>query len=97
MFRRKTTIGNFVHDQNGTPLLTPSDLYQIVEEGRARMVVPMDGRLSPWLVPKLFSLSRKQALELMTAIGGASDEYCARVAWLIRSDGTITLVPREQI
>jgi hypothetical protein len=70
--------------------LTAKSLRAHVEDG-ARLCVPIDPGVSPWLVPKTFELSQKQALELLDAL----DQSGLRVTYVVRSNGTIALIRRE--
>jgi hypothetical protein len=77
-----------IRDNGGLTALT---LREHVERG-ARLLVPIDRTLSPWPVPRLFELSRKQALDLLAAIGPESE---TRITYVVRSDGSIALIRRD--
>jgi hypothetical protein len=74
--------------------LTVGDLYRFVEQGRSKVLVPIDQRVSPWIVPKFFTLSTSQALTLMDAIERDQSLHL-KIEYLLRADGTIALIRRE--
>lgn len=67
-----------------------NELRDHVETGELTVLVPIDPGINPWSVPRLFSLSRKQALELLDAV-----EDDGRIEYVLRSDRTIALMRRR--
>jgi hypothetical protein len=70
--------------------LKPQTLREHLDRG-ARLLVPIDRGVSPWPGPKHFEISHKQAMTLVDAIEDAK----VRVTFVLRSDGTIALIRRE--
>lgn len=84
-------VGLFKASQGG---MSVEDLRGFVERGETRLLVPIDPKISPWPLPKLFALDRSQALTLMSAFEQATDTQ-TRVAYLLRGDGTVALIRRD--
>jgi hypothetical protein len=76
--------------REGTGELDVKSLLEHIERG-ARILAPIDPRVSPWDVPKLFELSRNQSVMLVEQIIKTK----VRVAFMLRSDGTIALLRRD--
>jgi hypothetical protein len=76
--------------REGTGELDYKSLLEHIDRG-ARLLVPVDPRVSPWDVPKLFELSRNQAMTLVEQIQTTK----VRVTFMLRSDGTIALLRRD--
>lgn len=95
MFRRKNKIekeGMFTLRINGQDIVTPDEIWRLVKMNQVQVYVPIDSRISPWGVPKLFQLSQKQALELFDALADAPEEHRARLRFVLRADGKIALL-----
>jgi hypothetical protein len=69
--------------------LDARSLRERVAKGDVTILV--EPRLNPWPVPRLFSLSRNQALELLDAV----ERENVRVDYVVRSDGTVALHRRD--
>lgn len=96
MFNTKTRAvreGLFAITINGEEHTTPDEIARLVRDGTLRVVVPIDRRVSPWAVPKLFALSQAQAIALLDALMEAGEDKRARLRWVLRSDGTVSLTP----
>ena len=82
-------------EKGGRVVATPKDVASYIATENLRVLVPIDKRISPWPLPKLFELSFTQAMYLMSEISKAGEDYLGTISWMVRPDGRIALVPAE--
>ena len=82
-------------EKGGRIVTTPREIVQYIASENLKVLVPIDKRVSPWPMPKLFELSFTQSVHLLSEMGKADDGFSDRISWQLRPDGRIALVPSE--
>lgn len=92
MFGLKIKAQGILGDIRSKGGLDAASLRERVGSGEITLLVPIDPRLNPWPVSRLFSLSKHQALTYLEALETADH---IRVDYIVRSDGTVALIRRD--
>lgn len=92
MFGLKVKAQGILGDIRTKGGLDAASLRERCGTGEITLLVPIDPQLNPWSVPRLFSLSRAQAVAYLDALEVANN---VRVGFVVRSDNTVALIRRD--